>query len=112
MLSWHSYLLYCGLYTVVIVMPGPGVVAIVARALGSGFRSTVPAAVGTATGDWVWMTFSAFGLAAVAQAMGDLFFIVKLAGAAYLVYLGYKYWTAPVGEMQTVIPASARQSFL
>jgi threonine/homoserine/homoserine lactone efflux protein len=112
MLSLHSFLIYCGLYAIAIAVPGPGVVAIVARALGSGFRATVPAAIGTAVGDLVWVTMSAFGLAVVAHAMGGLFLIVKLAGAAYLLYLGYKYWTAPVAEMTTVVPSSARQGFL
>ena len=111
MLSLHAYLLYCGLYAVAIAVPGPGVVAIVARALGSGFRATVPAAIGTAVGDLVWVSMSAFGLAVVAHAMGEFFMIVKLAGAAYLLYLGYKYWTAPVSEMETIVPASASQGF-
>jgi len=112
MLSWHSYLIYCGLYAVVIVMPGPGVVAMVARALGGGFRTCIPAAAGTVVGDLIWMTLSAFGLALVAQAMGHFFLIVKLAGAAYLVWMGYKYWTAPVGEMPEIVAAGTRQSFV
>ena len=112
MLSLHAYLLYCGLYAIAIAVPGPGIVAIVARALGSGFRATIPAAIGTAVGDLIWVTMSAFGLALVAQAMGSLFMIVKLAGAAYLLYLGYRYWTAPVAGLETVVPASAQQSFL
>jgi threonine/homoserine/homoserine lactone efflux protein len=112
MLSWHSTLIYCGLYAVVIIMPGPGVVAIVARALGSGFRACIPAAIGTAVGDLIWMTLSAFGLAAVAQAMGQSFLAVKLAGAAYLVFMGYRYWTAPVTDMPQIAASSAREGFM
>jgi threonine/homoserine/homoserine lactone efflux protein len=112
MLSLHSYLLYCGLYSFVILVPGPGVIAMVARALGSGFRACIPAAIGTAVGDLIWMTMSAFGLALIAQAMGSLFMVVKLAGAAYLIYLGYRYWTAPVTDLPDIVAASARQSFL
>jgi len=112
MISWHSYLIYCGLYAVVILIPGPGVVAMVARSLGSGFRSAIPAAAGTAVGDWVWMTLSAFGLAGLAQAMGNGFLAVKYAGALWLVYMGYKYWTAKVTELPAVVPATMQQSFL
>jgi threonine/homoserine/homoserine lactone efflux protein len=112
MLPFHAYLIYCGLYAIAIAVPGPGVIAIVARALGSGFRATIPAALGTAVGDWALMTLSAFGLALVAKAMGPLFLIVKFAGAAYLMYLGYRYWSAKVSELPDVVPASARQSFL
>ena len=111
MLSVHSYLIYCTLYAICIAVPGPGVVAIVARALGSGFRGTIPAALGTLVGDLVWMTLSAFGLAAIAATMGSWFLIIKYAGALYLIYMGYKYWRAEVGEMPDMLPASTRQSF-
>ncbi len=110
MIPLHSYLLYCGLYAVAIAVPGPGVIAIVARALGSGFRSVVPGALGILVGDLCLMTLSAFGLALVAQAMGHLFLIVKIAGGLYLFYLAYKYWTAKIeGE---VVPQSASRGFL
>ncbi|MGA7712731.1 MAG: LysE family translocator [Rhizomicrobium sp.] len=112
MLSWHSFILYCGLYAIAVAVPGPGVVAIVARALGSGFRATIPAAIGTAVGDLVWMTMSAFGLAFIAQAMGESFLIVKYAGVAYLVFLAYRYWTAEVGDVAAIVPSSAHKSFM
>lgn len=111
MLSLHSLLLYCGVYAVAAAVPGPGIVSIVARALGQGFRATVPAAIGMAVGDWILMTLSAFGLAFVAREMGGLFLVVKLAGAAYLLYMGYKYWTAPV-EDAVPEPSSTSRGFL
>lgn len=111
MITWNSYILYCTLYAICIAVPGPGVVAIVARSLGSGFRSCVPGAIGVLCGDLVWMTLSAFGLAGLAAAMGAWFLIVKYAGALYLLYMGYKYWTAEVREMPEIVPASASQSF-
>ena len=46
MIPLHNFLLYCALYAVAIAVPGPGVISIVARALGSGFRATVPACHG------------------------------------------------------------------
>lgn len=106
MIPWHSYLLYCGLYAVAIATPGPAIIAIVARALSSGFKSVVPGTLGILAGDLIMMTLSAFGLAMVAQAMGQWFLAVKIAGALYLIYLGYKYWTAEVPE--TVVPQSAK----
>ena len=111
MITWHAYLIYWTLYAICVAVPGPGVVAIVARALGSGFRCTIPAVLGTLVGDLVWLTLSAFGLAALAQAMGSYFLIIKYAGALYLLYMGYKYWRAEVGEMPALVPASTRQSF-
>jgi threonine/homoserine/homoserine lactone efflux protein len=112
MIPLHSYLLYCGLYAVAIAVPGPGVIAIVARALGSGFRSVIPGTIGILIGDLCLMTLSAFGLALVAQAMGPLFAIVKIAGGLYLLYLGYKYWTADVPETGEVVPQSSGRGVL
>jgi threonine/homoserine/homoserine lactone efflux protein len=111
MISLHSFLIYVGIYSVAVVIPGPGIVSIVARALGSGFRATLPAIAGTTLGDIILMTLSAFGLTLVAQALGEFFLAVKLAGAAYLLYLGYRFWTAPV-EADDVIPASTSNGFL
>ena len=112
MIPLHSFLFYCGLYALAIAMPGPGVIAIVASALGSGFRSTIPATLGILAGDLILMTLSAFGLALVATAMGKFFMIVKFAGALYLMYLGYRYWTAKVSPDDTVVTTSARQGFV
>jgi threonine/homoserine/homoserine lactone efflux protein len=58
------------------------------------------------------MTLSAFGLALIAQAMGQLFLIIKVGGGLYLLYLGYKYWAAPVSEVAEVVPESAGRGFL
>jgi len=112
MIPLHNFLLYCALYAIAIAVPGPGVISIVARALGSGFRATVPACLGITAGDLILMTLSAFGLALIAQAMGELFTIVKIGGGLYLLYLGYKYWTAKVSEVAEVIPESAGRGFL
>jgi threonine/homoserine/homoserine lactone efflux protein len=112
MIPLHNFLLYCALYAVAIAVPGPGVISIVARALGSGFRATVPACMGIMVGDLVLMTLSAFGLALIAQAMGQLFLIIKIGGGLYLLFLGYKYWTAKVAEQSEVIPESAGRGFL
>jgi threonine/homoserine/homoserine lactone efflux protein len=112
MLSWHAFLIYCGAYAVVIAVPGPGIVAIVARALNGGFKSTIPAVLGTAVGDLVLMSLSVFGLALVARALGGLFLVVKLAGAAYLFYIAFKFWTARVSEAAPAAPSSARDGFV
>jgi threonine/homoserine/homoserine lactone efflux protein len=112
MIPLHSYLLYCGLYAVAVAVPGPGVIAIVARALGSGFRSVIPGSLGILVGDLCLMTLSAFGLALVAQAMGHLFLIVKIAGGLYLFYLAWKYWTAKVEDDGEVVPQSAGRGFI
>lgn len=76
--------------------PGPGIAAIVARVLGRGPQGAVAFSAGVAIGDVVWLTFAVVGLAALAQTFHGVFVAIKYAGAAYLLYLAYKIWTAPV----------------
>src|SRR5471032_2716414 len=106
MIPLHAILIYCGIYAIAIAVPGPGIVAIVARALREGMAATVPAVAGNTMGDLILMSLSVFGLAFIAHALGGLFLIVKWAGAFYLVYLGYRYWTAPVAEAGAAPPAN------
>jgi threonine/homoserine/homoserine lactone efflux protein len=86
--------------------PGPGIAAIVARVLGRGLDGTIAFTTGMAVGDVVWLTFAIVGLAALAQAFHEVFLVVKYAGAAYLLYLAYKLWTAPAKAHEVVAESS------
>lgn len=68
--------------------------AIVARALGSGFRETFFMGLGLILGDLVYLTAVILGLAFVAQTFTTAFMVIKVMGALYLVYIAYKLWTA------------------
>jgi threonine/homoserine/homoserine lactone efflux protein len=72
--------------------PGPGVFATIARALASGFRPSLAVICGIVLGDVIFLLFAAFGLSMVAQALGNMFFIVKICGGAYLIWLGVRIW--------------------
>lgn len=82
--------------------PGPGIAAIIARVLGRGPNGAAPFTAGMAVGDVVWLSFAIIGLAALAQSFYGLFVAIKWAGIAYLAYLAFKLWTAPVaaGEVE------------
>lgn len=75
-------------------IPGPGMTAIVARALGSDFRETFFMGLGLVLGDMVYLTAVILGLAFVAQTFQEAFLVLKFAGAAYLLYIAWKLWTA------------------
>ncbi|WP_075218078.1 LysE family translocator [Mongoliimonas terrestris] len=81
-------------FSVAAASPGPGIAAVVARALGAGFRGTFPMVIGLVAGDLVYLSFAVFGLAAIAQSFGTVFLVIKYAGAAYLLYLAVKLWRA------------------
>jgi len=76
-------------------VPGPGIAAVVAQALGAGFRRTLPMIGGLIVGDLVYMSAAAGGLAALAAAFGEVFVVIRWLGAAYLVYLAVRLWRAP-----------------
>jgi threonine/homoserine/homoserine lactone efflux protein len=73
---------------VLIVVPGPGVLFVVGRALSHGRRTAVATAAGHALGNLVVAACVAFGLGTLLQRSAEVFTAVKLAGALYLVFLG------------------------
>jgi threonine/homoserine/homoserine lactone efflux protein len=75
--------------------PGPGIIAIVARVIGRGSHGAAAYSAGFVIGDLVWLSVAILGLAVVAQAFAQVFVIIKYAGAAYLLYLAYRMWSAP-----------------
>ncbi|MHA6689980.1 LysE family translocator [Devosia sp. A449] len=87
-------------YAIAVLVPGPGVAAVVARALGGGFKGAFPMVLGILVGDLAYFVFAVFGLAAIATWFGPVFVIVRWAGAAYLLYIAYKFWTSRPGAEQ------------
>jgi len=73
---------------VIIVIPGPGVLFVVGRALAHGRRSAIATAAGHAAGNYVVAACVAVGLGTLLQRSAQVFLGVKLAGALYLVFLG------------------------
>jgi threonine/homoserine/homoserine lactone efflux protein len=78
------------------ITPGPGVFAILARSMSKGARASISLSAGMVLSDIVYLVMACFGLAAIASAWEDLFLVIRYAGAAYLVYLGWKMWMSPV----------------
>jgi threonine/homoserine/homoserine lactone efflux protein len=95
-MSLSGLLIFAGVYFLAVALPGPGVAAVVARSLARGTQGAVAFIAGFLIGDLVWFTFAATGLAALAQTAYAVFVVVKYAGVAYLLYLAYRLWTAPV----------------
>jgi threonine/homoserine/homoserine lactone efflux protein len=73
---------------VIIVVPGPGVLFVVGQALSHGRRSALSTACGHAIGNYIVAACVAFGLGTLLERSAQVFVAVKLAGAAYLVWLG------------------------
>lgn len=70
--------------------PGPGLATILSRALASGPRAGLAVTAGLVIADFAFIAVAMAGLTAIAATLGPLFQIVKYAGAAYLVWLGWR----------------------
>jgi len=101
-----SLLIFAAVYFVAVATPGPGVAALVARVLGQGLEGVAPFITGYFIGDMFWLALAATGLAVIAKAFAGVFLAIKLAGAAYLLYLGWRMATAPVAIADNPPPAS------
>lgn len=76
--------------------PGPSIAALVARVLVRGWRDVSPFVVAMWVGEAVWLTCAVAGLAALANSFYWAFVIIKYCGVAYLLYLAWRMWFAPV----------------
>jgi threonine/homoserine/homoserine lactone efflux protein len=77
---------------IAVALPGPGIFAVVSCAIGRGFREALALICGIIIGDLIYFYLAVLGMAALAHSMGELFIVVRFAGAAYLIWLGVKLW--------------------
>jgi threonine/homoserine/homoserine lactone efflux protein len=100
--SLHGFALFCLVYVLATASPGPGIAAIVARALSHGTQGIAAFIAGFVVGDLIWFALAASGMAVLAQTAHTLFLVLKYAGAAYLLYLAFRLWTAPAAPISEV----------
>jgi threonine/homoserine/homoserine lactone efflux protein len=79
---------FLGIAVLVIVTPGPDTTLTIRNTLGGGRRGGLGTALGVATGQAVWTVATSAGIAALLVASTSVFAALRLAGAAYLVWLG------------------------
>ena len=106
-----ALLIFTGALVVAAASPGPGIAALVARVLGNGLVGVVPFTSGLILGDLIWLGAAVLGLAVIAHTFNEILLVIKFAGAAYLLYLAWKMWTAPAQAL-AVTPHRERRSSL
>lgn len=84
--------------------PGPTIAALVARVLVRGTSGALAFMLGLSVGELVWLAAAILGLAFIAKTFGLAFLVLKYAGAAYLIYLAWKMWTAPAHSTEPAAP--------
>ncbi|MBP0452846.1 LysE family translocator [Kitasatospora sp. RG8] len=90
MVSTDRLLAFAAMSFLLIVIPGPSVLFVIGRALAQGRRAALTTVVGNTLGAYALVVAVAFGVGAVVERSVLVYTGLKLAGAAYLVYLGVK----------------------
>ena len=91
-------------YIAAVAVPGPFVAALVARSMAEGPRVGVPMMFGAALGDLIWGCLALFGLAMIAAHAAPVITVLKYAGAAYIVWIGWQLLTSRLEPVVTPAP--------
>jgi threonine/homoserine/homoserine lactone efflux protein len=81
---------FAAIAAVIVVVPGPDMALVLRNGVAYGRHAAVATALGISAGLLVWALAAALGIAALLHASGTAFTLLKLAGAAYLVWLGVR----------------------
>ncbi len=95
MLGIHDYGLFILAGLLLNLTPGQDTMFIIGQSLSGGRRAGAAAALGISLGSVCHTIAAALGLSAILATSARAFMLVKLAGAAYLVYLGLRLLLAP-----------------
>lgn len=93
-MSATSWVLFCSLALLTAFSPGPAVLLAVSNAAAHGARRALIGSVGNALGVFLVAATAMLGLGALLKTSAWLFGALKLAGAAYLIWLGIRQWRA------------------
>jgi threonine/homoserine/homoserine lactone efflux protein len=102
--TFYGLAAFCAVYVLAVATPGPGIAAVVARSLAHGLKGAPAFIAGFVIGDLTWFAIAATGLAALAKTAATVFVVIKWAGVAYLLYLAWQLWTAPVKRVEVDDP--------
>ena len=86
---WMTYVLAC---MIVVIVPGPSVTIIIANSVKHGTKAGLANIAGGQLGLGLALAVLIAGLASVMSVISEWFFILKLVGAFYLIWLGIKLW--------------------
>ncbi|WP_282607730.1 LysE family translocator [Pelagibius sp. Alg239-R121] len=110
-----ALVVFAGALLIAAGSPGPSIAALVSRVLTRGWRDVLPFAAAMWIGEAIWLTMAVYGLATLAETLHWAFIALKYLGVAYLLYLAWKMWFAPVdieAESSATRPKSALRMFL
>jgi len=108
MLDWSKLSLFVSVATVLVFMPGPNTLYIIARSIQQGRLAGFVSSLGVQVGTMVHIVAASLGLSALLVSSAVAFNVVKYAGAAYLIFLGIK----TLLTKEKIEPAKVRKAAL
>jgi RhtB (resistance to homoserine/threonine) family protein len=112
MLGIHDWALFIISGLLLNLMPGPDTLFIMTKSASQGWRAGVAASLGICVGVYVHVFAAALGLSALLATSATAFTVVKLVGAAYLMYLGWSTWRQKVQNNVSTLAKAPVQSLL
>ncbi len=103
-MSFSELMIFCVALAIMAGAPGPSIAALVSRILTNGLRDVLPFLAAMWVGEAIWLTVTFLGLSALAQSFAVVFVILKFTGVAYLLYLAWRMWRAPVNIADAALP--------
>ena len=94
-MSFEFFLLYSVTVFVASIVPGPSMLLALTHGMKYGAKRTIASALGNVSITLLQAAISIAGLGAILLASEGLFDIIKLIGAAYLIYMGLSIWRSP-----------------
>lgn len=114
MFETHDLMVFVVAGLLLNVTPGPDVLYIASCSMRQGWRSGAVAALGISAGCFIHITAAAFGLSALLMASATSFAILKICGAAYLIYVGVSLLVQrpATAASPAAVPTRVRKVFL
>lgn len=109
-MTLEAYIAFCVAAIAIVIVPGPTVTVVIANSLKFGQRAGLLNVAGTQAGLLVWMAVAIAGLASAITFLGVWFDVLRIAGAAYLVWLGIKLIRSK-GELLTATVTAPKGGF-
>jgi threonine/homoserine/homoserine lactone efflux protein len=88
--DWSTLILFLAAASILVFMPGPNTLYIIARSISQGRTVGIVSSLGVQIGTLFHITAAALGVSALLLTSALAFNLIKYAGAAYLIYLGIK----------------------
>jgi len=97
-----TWLLFSAVALIAVISPGPAILLSISNSIRFGVSKVVLSSVGNICGLFLLSTAAIFGLGAVLKTSTTLFLIIKIIGAAYLIYLGIRQWRSKASFFEGV----------